>query len=68
MSGNPLLGDRFSDNTSTDTSRMTIKGTINRLAMLLAITVVTAAWTWQRFTVNPAKPCCGQLGVRLRAG
>lgn len=62
MSGNPLLGDRFSDNTSTDTSRMTIKGTINRLAMLLAITVVTAAWTWQRFTVNPSEAMLWAIG------
>ena len=62
MSGNPLLGDRLSDNTSTDTSRMTIKGTINRLAMLLAITVVTAAWTWQRFTVNPSEAMLWAIG------
>jgi uncharacterized YccA/Bax inhibitor family protein len=41
---------------------MTIKGTINRLAMLLAITVVTAAWTWQRFTVNPSEAMLWAIG------
>lgn len=54
MSSNPLLGERFNNDSQLDTARMTIKGTINRLAMLLAITVMSAAWTWQQFTVNPS--------------
>lgn len=62
MSSNPLLGERFNDDTQLDTARMTIKGTINRLAMLLAMTVVSAAWTWQQFTVNPSAAMLWAIG------
>ncbi|TQC99228.1 Bax inhibitor-1/YccA family protein [Moraxellaceae bacterium AER2_44_116] len=65
MSDNPLLGERFSDDSHAGTGRMTIKGTINRLAMLLAMTVITAAWTWQRFTVDPSEAMLWAIGGAL---
>jgi uncharacterized YccA/Bax inhibitor family protein len=53
MSGNPLFGDRLYQNVDLRTGGMTVKGTVNRLAMLLAMTLITACWSWQQFSANP---------------
>jgi uncharacterized YccA/Bax inhibitor family protein len=53
MSGNPLFGDRLYQKVEVGVTGMTVKGTINRLAMLLAMTLITACWSWQQFRVDP---------------
>jgi len=48
-SGNPVLR---SDTFATDRAgeRMTVNGTINKTAMMLALVMITAIYTWGRFT------------------
>lgn len=65
MSGNPLFGERLYQGVDTRTSGMTIKGTINRLAMLLAMTLITACWSWQQFEHNPAQGMIWAIGGAL---
>ena len=65
MSGNPLFGERLYQNVETRTSGMTIKGTVNRLAMLLAITLITACWSWQQFEVDPGAGMLWAIGGAL---
>lgn len=62
MSGNPLLGNRLYQDVDTRTTGMTVKGTVNRLAMLLAMTLITAMWSWQTFKVAP------QMGMVIAIG
>lgn len=48
-SGNPALNDKtFAVNAETD-ERMTLGGTVNKTAILLALVLITAAWTWGKF-------------------
>ena len=54
-SGNPVLrSDTF--DTVPAGERMTVNGTINKTAMMLALVMITAIYTWGRFTAtqNPA--------------
>jgi len=56
-SGNPVLKDStFKQPFEVSGERMTLSGTVNKTAMLLAMTVITAAYTWGRFmgTGDPA--------------
>jgi uncharacterized YccA/Bax inhibitor family protein len=56
-SGNPVLKDStFQRPVDYVGERMTISGTVNKTAMLLAIAVVSAAYTWGRYmgTGDPA--------------
>jgi len=56
-SGNPVLKDStFKQPFEIAGERMTLPGTVNKTAMLLAMTVITAAYTWGRFmqTGDPA--------------
>jgi uncharacterized YccA/Bax inhibitor family protein len=49
-SGNPVLKDStFKQPFEMTGERMTLPGTVNKTAMLLAMTVITAAYTWGRF-------------------
>jgi len=49
-SGNPVLKDStFKQPFDAAGERMTLPGTVNKTAMLLALTVITAAYTWGRF-------------------
>jgi uncharacterized YccA/Bax inhibitor family protein len=55
-SGNPVLRTDTFDAVPAG-ERMTINGTINKTAMMLALVVITAIYTWGRFTAagnNPA--------------
>jgi len=56
-SGNPVLKDStFKQPFEVAGERMTLGGTVNKTAMLLAMTLITAAYTWGRFmeTRDPA--------------
>jgi uncharacterized YccA/Bax inhibitor family protein len=49
-SGNPVLKDStFQQPIEYVGERMTLPGTVNKTAMLLAMTLITAAYTWGRF-------------------
>ncbi len=49
-SGNPVLKDStFQQPFEIAGERMTLGGTVNKTAMLLAMTLITAAYTWGRF-------------------
>lgn len=52
-SGNPLFGRRMQEAVTSSSGTMTIRGTSNKAAMLLAMVVITAGISWQRFMVNP---------------
>ena len=45
-SGNPVLGDKSFDLPRGSTETMTIGGTVNKTALLLALVLLTANWTW----------------------
>jgi uncharacterized YccA/Bax inhibitor family protein len=56
-SGNPVLNEKvFEDVAGAESDRMTLGGTVNKTAMLLALVLITAAWTWGTYfeTRNPA--------------
>lgn len=56
-SGNPVLKDStFKQPFDLAGERMTLPGTVNKTAMLLAMTVITSVYTWGRFmeTGDPA--------------
>jgi uncharacterized YccA/Bax inhibitor family protein len=49
-SGNPVLKDStFQGPFDQSGARMTLAGTVNKTAMLLAMTLITAAYTWGQF-------------------
>ena len=76
-SGNPSLSaETFSSNaadasfvTSAPPATMTLQGTVNKTAMLLALVVISASYTWATFfsSGNPAKVILGLLEVPLPA-
>jgi len=47
-SGNPVLNDKTFD-IAPEGERMTIAGTVNKTAILLALVMITAIYTWGRF-------------------
>ncbi len=55
-SGNPVLRDSTFEIPNVTGERMTVGGTVNKTAMLLALTLITAAYTWGQFneTRDPA--------------
>ena len=55
-SGNPVLKDSTFEIPHVIGERMTVGGTVNKTAMLLALTMITAVYTWGRFneTHDPA--------------
>ena len=50
-SGNPVLNSDTFDAVPAG-ERMTINGTINKTAMMLALVMITAIYTWGRFTAT----------------
>lgn len=49
-SGNPVLKDStFETYTAVDGERMTLPGTVNKTAILLALTMITAIYSWSRY-------------------
>ena len=53
-SGNPVLQDKAFQGLTVTGERMTINGTINRTALLLALTIMSGGWTWHTFTTAAA--------------
>ena len=52
---NPALSpSTFNQPVAAGEQRMTIQGAVNKTGILLAIAVLSAAFTWNRFTQNPA--------------
>ena len=50
MSKNPILASQPFENLPINlVAEMTIEGTINKTLMLLALMLITAAWTWSQF-------------------
>ena len=45
-SGNPALSSKTFDGLHADAQPMTLRGTINRTAMLLALVLIGAGWVW----------------------
>jgi len=48
-SGNPVLNPKTFDVAGADADPMTLGGTVNKSAMLLALVLITAVWTWGRY-------------------
>jgi uncharacterized YccA/Bax inhibitor family protein len=55
-SGNPVLSDKTFRGLPRAGEAMTLGGTVNRTAIMLALVLITAGWTWNQFyvTQNPA--------------
>jgi uncharacterized YccA/Bax inhibitor family protein len=53
-SGNPALSAKTFDGLSASADPMTLSGTINKTAMLLAILVIGAGWVWNLYFVSGA--------------
>jgi uncharacterized YccA/Bax inhibitor family protein len=51
---NPTLSPRtFNQPVAAGEQRMTIQGAVNKSGILLALAILSAAFTWNRFSVNP---------------
>ncbi len=48
-SGNPFLGDKSFDLVEQGEARMTLTGTVNKTAILLALTLISALWVWNKY-------------------
>jgi uncharacterized YccA/Bax inhibitor family protein len=48
-SGNPALSDHAFRGLERAGERMTLGGTVNRTAIMLALMLITAGWTWNQF-------------------
>lgn len=48
-SGNPFLGDKSFDLVERGEARMTLMGTVNKTAILLALTLISALWVWNKY-------------------
>ena len=55
-SGNPVLRDSTFEIPNVTGERMTVGGTVNKTAMLLALTLITAAYTWGQFNETRDPP------------
>ena len=55
-SGNPILNSAMFDIAGADADPMTLGATVNKSAMALALVLITAVWTWGRYstTQDPA--------------
>ncbi len=52
---NPTLSpSTFNESVATGDQRMTIQGAVNKTGILLALAILSAAFTWNRFSDNPA--------------
>ncbi len=63
-SNNPMLKSQTFQKTLADGERMTLDGTVSKTALLLVLAIITAAWTWYRFSTAFAT---AQLGVEAGA-
>jgi uncharacterized YccA/Bax inhibitor family protein len=51
-SGNPVLSDKTFRGLPRAGEAMTMGGTVNRTAIMLALVMITAGWTWNKFYVS----------------
>lgn len=51
-SGNPALSEKTFRGLPRAREAMTLGGTVNRTAIMLALVLITAIWTWNRFYVS----------------
>ncbi|MBC9252913.1 hypothetical protein A9179_21825 [Pseudomonas alcaligenes] len=58
-SGNPSLSEKAFSNLEVASDPMTLGGTVNKTAILLALMLIPAVWIWGRFFANPES--AGQL-------
>lgn len=52
QSNNPVLKRQFQNGVVADGAPMSINGTIHKTFILLALAMVTAGWTWQKFMAS----------------
>lgn len=52
-SGNPSLSEKAFSNLDVSADPMTLGGTVNKTAMLLALTLISAVWVWNSYFSNP---------------
>jgi uncharacterized YccA/Bax inhibitor family protein len=52
-SGNPVLNPKSFDAAGVSVDPMTLGGTVNKTAMLLALVLITAVWTWGTYFASP---------------
>jgi len=70
-SSNPALGDKTFQNLQPALAaegRMTINGTINKTLILLVLTLVPAAWVWDKFYKGGAEAVSSWIMVAVIAG
>ena len=48
-SGNPFLGDNTFEIDDRGEAKMTLMGTVNKTAILLALTLISALWVWNKY-------------------
>ena len=48
-SGNPVLGDNTFEIVDRGEAKMTLTGTVNKTAILLALTLISALWVWNKY-------------------
>ena len=53
-SGNPSLSEKAFSELEVSHNPMTLNGTVNKTAMLLALMLITAVWVWGSYFSNPA--------------
>ncbi|MGE0369475.1 MAG: Bax inhibitor-1/YccA family protein [Candidatus Dadabacteria bacterium] len=70
-SSNPALGDKTFENLQPALAaegRMTINGTINKTLILLVLTLVPAAWVWDKFYKGGAETVSSWIMIAVIAG
>lgn len=70
-SSNPALGDKTFQNLQPALAaegRMTINGTINKTLILLVLTLVPAAWVWDKFYKGGAEAVSSWIMIAVIAG
>ena len=63
-SGNPTLSDAtFADFENVDQKTMTLQGTVNKVGILLALVVLSAAYTWNVYFVTGSPGALMPIGL-----
>ena len=63
-SGNPTLSDAtFSDFENVDQKTMTLQGTVNKVGILLALVVLSAAYTWNTYFITGSPGALMPIGL-----
>ena len=63
-SGNPTLNDAtFTDFENVDQKTMTLQGTVNKVGILLALVVLSAAYTWNTYFITGSPGALMPIGL-----